>query len=454
MKVSKTTKVDQRIPWSEKASYATASGGGNIITQILGTFLVSYLTDSVGIAAASIATMMLVARFIDAVSDLLMGTIIDKTKTKWGKARPWLLISAPIIGIALVIAFSIPSSMSDGGKLVYAYLSYIFLNCICFTAFMVSHTALLSRITLNGHERQKMASLNQIFNQIGGLAVTTFMVGLVAKFGWQMTAVIYGIAAAVLILIGFFGTKEHLAEADVEHHIEERVPFKVALSAMLKNKYFYMLTAIFILILAQAAGPGSMTYYYCKDVLGDLGFLSFISACGIVPTMIINLFVPTLAKKFGRRNCFMGSALLNTLGFFLCGIGSGNLVIVAIGTLTKGFAAGVLFGCGFAMAPDVVDYGEWKTGVRSEGLINSCVSFGQKVGLGVGPAIATAIIGAGGYIGTAEVQTASAVSSINFAFSYFGMILSLLMVLIAFFMNIDKHSAEMTEALKKKHGVK
>lgn len=172
------------VPVREKISYGLASGGGNIITQILGMFLTSYLTDSVGIAAAAVGTMMLVARFFDGASDIIMGGIIDKTKTRWGKARPWLLISAPFTLVSLILTFSVPASMSDAAKLVYAYLTYIFLNCICFTAYMVSHTALLSRMTLNGQERQKMASINQILNQAGGLAVTTFMVVLVAKFGW------------------------------------------------------------------------------------------------------------------------------------------------------------------------------------------------------------------------------------------------------------------------------
>lgn len=440
------------VPVREKISYGLASGGGNIITQILGMFLTSYLTDSVGIAAAAVGTMMLVARFFDGASDIIMGGIIDKTKTRWGKARPWLLISAPFTLVSLILTFSVPASMSDAAKLVYAYLTYIFLNCICFTAYMVSHTALLSRMTLNGQERQKMASINQILNQVGGLAVTTFMVVLVAKFGWQMTAVIYGVIATVLIWIGFWGTRERLLDAAPEEGKKAgTVPLKEALPAMMRNKYFFLLTALFILILAQAAGPGSMTYYYCNVCLNNLGLLSFISACGIVPVVIINFFVPALTKRFGRRNCLLAGAFGNTLGFFLIGIGGNVLPVIIAGFIIKGLASGVLFACAFALAADVVDYGEWKTGIRSEGLINSCVSFGQKVGLGLGPAIASWIIAAGGYDGLAAVQTETAKHAIIFAFGYFGAILSALMLLAAFFMNIDKEAPTMREELEKKH---
>ncbi|MCD8146011.1 MAG: MFS transporter [Clostridiales bacterium] len=441
----------QAVPLSEKVSYAIASGGGNIVTQVLGTFLTGYLTDSVGLAAAAVGTMMLVARVVDAVSDITMGAIVDKTNTRWGKARPWLLVSAPLICVALILTFSVPTGWEASAKLVYAYISYIFLNCICYTAFMVPHTAMLSRVSVDGNERQTMASMNQIVNQIGGLAVTTFMAALVALVGWQMTAVIYGVVTAICILIGFFGTREHVdVSTESDKPKAETVPVKVALPAMLKNKYFYLETALFILILAQTAGAGSMTYYYCNVVLGNLGILAFISACGIVPTMIINLFIPSLAKRYGRRKCLLAASVCSIIGFLMVSVTT-SLAVVCIGFVIKAFAGGVFFGCGFAMASDVVDYGEWKTGIRSEGLINSCVSFGQKVGLGLGPAIATWILAAGGYDGLAETQSASAIFSIKFAFGWLGVIIAVLLLIVVFFMDIDKYKDQVDEAMRQKH---
>ena len=129
--------MNNKVSIKEKLCYGIGSGGGNIITQILGTFLASYYTDTVGIAAAAIGTMMLLTRLLDGVSDVVMGGIVDRTNTKWGKARPWLLISAPLICGGLVLTFNVPASMSSGAKLVYAYLTYIFLNCITYTAYMI-----------------------------------------------------------------------------------------------------------------------------------------------------------------------------------------------------------------------------------------------------------------------------------------------------------------------------
>lgn len=440
-----------KVSVKEKAGYGIASMGGNIITQVIGTFYTSYLTGSVAISVAAVGTMMLVCRILDAVSDIVMGSIVDRTQTRWGKARPWLLYSAPLVFIALALAFSANAGWAPGMKLLYAYITYIFLNCITFTMYMVSHTSMLARITLDGNQRQQMSSINQILNQVGTLAVTTFMVGLVAKCGWKITAVIYGAAAAICILIGFFTTKEHVGE-DVSGTVEtEKIPLKKSLPALFHNKYFFLLAAIFILILMNAAGPGSATVYYCHYVLGDMEIVSFISACGVVPMMIMNIFTPALAKKFGRRRLLIFGGLGTAFGAFLCGLGGYSIALVYIGSLVKGFCNGFLFACGFAMAADVVDYGEYKTGVRSEGLINSCVSFGQKVGLGLGPAIVTWVLAARGFDDTLKVQSASALSGINFGFSWFSMICCLAIAVIAFFMDIDKYQDDIHKALSEKH---
>ena len=442
------------VPVQEKAAYAIASGGGNIITMVFGTFFSGYLTDSVGIAAAAVGTMMLIARVFDAISDVCMGTLLDKTRTRWGKARPWLLISAPLIAIGTILAFAVPAALGDGAKLVYIYVTYIFLNCICYTMFMVSHTALLARISLNGQERQKMTALNQIVNQVASLAVTTFMVAIVGVVGWTGAAAIYGIGAAACILIGFFFVKEHIGAAAQEGgdgRKEEAVPISVSLPAMLKNKYFYLLTILFICILAHTAASGSMSYYYCSAVLNNLGMVSFISACSVVPSMIINIFVPSLTQRFGRRNTLFVSSVVLCLSYVTIGLAGTNIALVCAALIVRGIAGGPVFSCSFALASDVVDYGEWKTGVRSEGLINSCVSFGQKVGLGIGPALATWIMAFGGYDGTAAVQSQSAVNSICFAFGYLGAIFAGIMAVVAFCMNLDKYKPEIEKTLAAKH---
>ena len=444
--------MNKKISIAEKACYGIGSGGGNIITQVVGTFLTAYYTDTVGIAAAAIGTMMLLTRFLDGISDILMGGIIDKTNTKWGKARPWLLISAPLICVALILTFNVPGSLGSGAKLVYAYLTYIFLNCITYTAYMISHTALLSRMTLDVHARQTMTSINQIVNNIVQLIVTGFTLQFVEKWGWTAVSVAYGIITTVMILICFFGTREHLdMNTETEEVHVETVPLKQAVPALLKNKYFYLVAALFILALSIASGNGSMTVYYCQNILEDTNMMTPLSMALTIPVIVGNFFVPSIVRKFGHQKTLIVSSLLMLGGFLIVALAPYNATAAVAGTVVRGFGNGAIFACGFALSAQVVDYGEWKFNVRSEGLVNSCVSFGQKVGLGLGAAIASWIIAAGGYVGTAAEQSASAKSAIVFAYTWYGVILAALLLVVSILLNIDKYENSIKTDLEKRH---
>ncbi|MGN1191603.1 MAG: MFS transporter [Dorea sp.] len=444
--------MNTKVSVKEKLCYGIGSGGGNIITQILGTFLTAYYTDSVGIAAAAIGTMMLLTRLLDGVSDILMGGIIDKTKTKWGKARPWILISAPLICIGLILTFNVPASLSDGAKLVYAYITYIFLNCITFTAYMISHTALLSRMTLDVNDRQTMTSINQIINNIVQLIVTGFTIKFVTMWGWRSVSIGYGLITALMLLICFWGVREHLdMNAETEEVKIETVPLKEAVPAILKNKYFYLVAALFILALSIASGNGSMTVYYCGNILENMDMMTPLSMALTLPVIVGNFFVPAIVKKLGHQKTLILSSILMLAGFLIVAINPYNATFAIVGTVVRGFGNGAIFACGFALSAQVVDYGEWKFHVRSEGLLNSCVSFGQKVGLGLGAAIASWIIAAGGYVGTAEVQTAAAKSSIVFAYVWFGVILAALLLVVSILLNIDKYEDQIKKELEERH---
>lgn len=446
--------MNTKVSVKEKMCYGIGSGGGNIVTQLLGTFLIAYYTDSVGIAAAAIGTMMLLTRLLDGVSDVIMGGIIDKTRTRWGKARPWILISAPLICAGLILTFHVPENLGDQAKLVYAYLTYIFLNCITFTAYMISHTSLLSRITLDVNERQIMTSVNQIINNVIQLIVTGFTVFFVASSNWRVVSVVYGIITAAMLIICFLGTKEHLdMNQETMEVTVESVPLKRAIPALLKNKYFYLLSALFILALSIASGNGSVTYYYCNIILENPGMMTPLSMALTLPVIIGNLFVPAIVKKFGHQKTLIFSSALMLVGFVIVSVGKDNGTLAVVATTIRGFGNGAIFACGFALSAQVVDYGEWKYHVRSEGLVNSCVSFGQKVGLGLGAAIASWIVAAGGYVGTAAVQTESAKAAILFAYGWFGVILAGLLLVVSVFLNIDRYDAQIKESLEARHKI-
>lgn len=448
--MSNVKTMEHRLSTGEKLSYGMGDCAANVYVAMASTFLTAYYTDTVGLAAVAVGTMMLLARIFDGVTDLIMGAIVDKTKSKYGKARPWILWSAPFMLIGLILMFSVPSSFSDGSKLVYAYISYIFMNCIVYTANNLPYNALLSRMTLNVQDRATTASMRFVMTQITTLIVNAVTASLVTTVGWFWLSVIYGIVEVIMLMICFFGCKEHLDEDPSGVVNVENVPLSTALPALLKNKYFYLQAFLFLFLYVNTVCVGATTYYFCNIVLGNIGVITLTSMSQTIPAIIANFINPSLVKRYGKRKVMIVGSILMIIGSIVVGAAGSNISLVVVGIAIKGFGMGPIMSGVFAMTADVVDYGEWKTGVRSEGLVNSCTSFGMKVGIGLGSAVCTWILAIGGYDGTAAVQSASAVSAIRFSFGYFGAILSAVCLVIILIMNIDKYIGQIQKDLQAK----
>ncbi len=442
----------KRLSFGEKLAYGMGDCGANVVVAMCGTFLTAYYTDTVGIAAAAVGTMMLLTRIFDGITDILMGTIVDKTKTKWGKARPWLLWTAPFMGLSVILLFNMPLSLSYSGKLVWAYLTYIFQSCIVYTANNLPYNALLSRMTLNVHDRAATATLRFVMTQLTALIINAVTANLLTSVGWFKLSVAYGIIACLLCIICFIGCKEHIDENQATGNVEiENVPLKESFPALMKNKYFFIQSLLFLFLYVGIVSTGSLTYYFCNSVLGNLGVMTLTSMATTIPAIIVNLVLPNFIYKYGKWKLMVTGSVLMVVGSLIVGFGGANIPIVIAGLVIKGIGMGPIMSGIFAMTADVVDYGEWKTGIRSEGLVNSCTSFGMKVGIGVGSALGTWIIALGGYDGLAAEQTQTAINSIRFGFGYNGAIISLICLVLCFAMNIDKYIVQIQADLEKKH---
>lgn len=448
--MSKAKTQEHRLSFGEKLSYGFGDCAANVYVAMASTFLTAYYTDTVGLAALAVGTMMLIARIFDGVTDLVMGAIVDKTKSKYGKARPWVLWTAPFMLIGLILMFSVPSSLSGSSQLVYAYVTYIFMNCIVYTANNLPYNALLSRMTLNVQDRASTASMRFVMTQFTTLIINAVTANLISTLGWFWLSVIYGILEVIMLLICFLGCKEHLDEDESGVVQVENVPMKIALPALLKNKYFFLQALLFLFLYVNTVCVGSTTYYFCNIVLGNVGVITLTSMAQTIPAIVANFINPSLVNKYGKRRVMIIGSILMIIGRFLVGAAGANIPLVIVGIAIQGFGLGPIMSGVFAMTADVVDYGEWKTGVRSEGLVNSCTSFGMKVGIGLGSAVCTWILAFGGYDGTAATQTASAVASIRFGFGYFGSILSAICLVIILLMNIDKHIKQIQSDLEAK----
>lgn len=293
-----------------------------------------------GLAAATIGTLMLLSRLLDGISDLVMGSIIDRTHTRWGKARPWILFSAIPMGLGLVLMFSIPQTLPYMGKLIFACVTYVLMAAVIYTACNLSYNTLLALEAPNPKDRVTMSSLRFFLTMATVLFINYNCGKFVDKFGWTGMSLIFGGIAILLLLITFFGTKE-------------------------------------------------------------------------------------------RANIAQNTA-------------AAGLILLGIGGIPH--TAGL-----FAMVADVIDYGEWKTGVRLDGLTNSATSFGMKVGAGLGSAITGWGLAWAAYDGKLAVQTAETIFGIKMVYTIVPAVLIVIGLIVLYFCNLDKIYPQIEEGLAKKH---
>lgn len=426
--------------WKEIISFAVGDAGCNLVWTTIGSYLTLYYTDSVGLAAATIGTLMLLSRLLDGISDLVMGSIIDRTHTKWGKARPWILYSAIPMGLGLVLMFSIPQTMGYTGKLVFACVTYILMAAVIYTACNLSYNTLLALEAPEPKDRVTMSSIRFFLTMATVLFINYNCTKFVDKFGWTGMSLIFGGIAIVLLLITFFGTKERVnVEQNTEKAAEEnKMSVKESFGYLAKNKYFWLLTVIFVLNYTILGVNNGLRIYFARNVLGNVKLMGTLTLCFILPKMIGNLVFPYINKFLGKWKSMMGGYVLELLGVLIMafaptcfGTAAAGLVLLGIGGIPHN--AGL-----FAMVADVIDYGEWKTGVRLDGLTNSATSFGMKVGAGLGSAITGWGLAWAAYDGALESQTLQTIAGIKTVYTMVPAVLIIVGLVVLFFCNLDK----------------
>ena len=436
----------KKVPLLNKIAYGVGTGGGCVFNQIAAAFLLQYYTDTALISAGAIATMFLICRVFDGVSDLIMGGIVDKTNTKWGKARPWLILSGPLTLLGIVLLMNVPMGMSEGGKLVYAYATYIFMNVIVYTIYGISNTALLPLMSRDHDETTMLATFSAIGNNLIGLLAGMSITPLVLNLGWGKASWILGAIACALILFSGLINKE-IDEKAEGGKPRETIPMKEQLPAVLKNKYFYLLLLIGVFSLLMNANAIGAQIYYCNIVLHNPMFMSVLMTAGQLPGLIILFAMPYISKRWSKQMFLLIGAVLLIAGFVVTGLAGENTTMIVVGTVIRSLGAGPLLSAVFALVPDVVEYGHWKFGIRSEGLISSAQSIGSKVGIGLGSALTGWILAGVGYSGAPDAPVTDAiVNAVRFDYTWLGAIIGVVILVIVLLLNVEKYAPEYSKA--------
>lgn len=432
------TSPETKIGFIEKLGYGFGDLASNLVFAAVSTFLVFYYTEVAGASAAAVGMIILLSRLLDGLTDIGMGAIVDKTNSKHGKARPWLLWLAIPFTISAIMLFSVPD-LGPVGMLVYIAITYNIVHLI-YTGINIPYGVLNARMTQDSYQR---ATLN-IFRMFSALIATSIIIFLTiplveafggGKTGWTITFTIFSILAGILFIITFLTTKERVTAVNVE---QSKIPIKNGVKALFKNKY-WALMVLFLLVSYTGMGlGGGLGVYYAQYILENTALVGPLGLAGLFPAMIGLLFVAPIIKKFGKRNAIIIGLLFGLIGTVVILVDPTNFTLVLVGSIIRGIGGVPMVASFFAMLADTIEYGEWKTGIRTEGLVYSAGSFGTKVGMGLGAAVMGWCMSLSGYVGGVAEQTDSAISMIIFLFVWVPAIMGILQLIILKFYKLDK----------------
>ncbi|HAU5071697.1 TPA: MFS transporter [Clostridioides difficile] len=451
--VKATTIKYEKISFFERVSYGCGDLGCNIIYSAMSAFLLFYYTNYADVSAAAVGSIMLISRILDGFSDLTMGIIVDRTKSKYGKARPWILRMAIPFAISAILLFSVSSSLGVTSKLIYIFITYNLVSTVIYTAINVPYATLNSLITQDQYERGVLSIFRMILATCGTLIINGLTLPLVEHFGnnlsaWTKTFFIFGIASIIVFFITFTGTKERVKA--VKQNKNEVIPFKIGIKSLFRNKYWIQITLCLVCIFIVFAINGGSSVYYAKFILGDEKLFAPINMVSNVSQIIAMFMVAPFIKKFGKRNVLIVGSIILISSNVMFIIAGQNYIGVISASAIKGIGSAGIAATMFAIVSDTIEYGEWKTGYRTEGLINSASSFGFKVGNGLGSAILGGVLSIGGYVGTSATQSNSAIVSIKACFIYLPIFITILQIIIMFFYKLDKEYSTILNELNTK----
>ncbi len=440
-----------KMPASEKITYGFGNLAANLMFTTAGSFITFYYTDVVGLSVVVASNILLWARVFDGASDLVMGTIVDRSVSSKGKARPWIMRMAVPYALALILLFSSPDFLGETGKAVYAFVTYVLAMAGIYTATMVPYNSMMSTSTSDPVERGVMSTMRTLFGYGGATLVNAIVWPLITILGgdkkaWTIMAALFGFAATVLLIALYKNSQERVIEAagsdkksggKKEDFVEEKLPLSRQVSNLVKNKYWLILIGYLFATFIDS-GLGGINIYYATWILGDGNKMGVIGTALTIPIMIGALAVPVLMKKTSKRNLCIAGSVIYIAGTIIIALAPENFYIVVLGVVIKGFGKAPGAVAGYAMLGDVVDYGEWKTKVRNEGLVFSAATFGEKVGSGIGGLIMGVILSIGGYVSSAAAQSAGALTAIKVVFIYAPIVFAVLSLLLMLIYDLDK----------------
>ena len=444
------------LKWYNKMGYGSGDIAGNVVYAFLTSFVMVYLTDTIGLASGIVGTLIALSKLFDGFTDIFFGSMIDKTHSRLGKARPWMLYGYIGCAVTLVACFAIPTSLGKTAQYAWFFIAYTLLNGVFYTANNIAYSALTSLVTKNSKERVQMGSCRFIFAFSPSHLIQAITVGFVEKCGgdaaaWRLVAIIYAAIGLIVNTISALSVKE-LPEEELNEGEQageaEKYGLVQAFKLLVKNKFYLMICGTYILQQLYSAMIGAGIYYMTWVLKNKNLFGQFAWAVNI-PLIIALIFTPTLVGKWN------GMYKLNVRGYMLATVGRalvvvagymGSVPLMILFTAVAALGQGPWQGDMNAVIASCSEYTYLTQGKHVDGTMYSCTSLGIKIGGGIGTAVVGWLLEFSGYVGTNATQPQSALSMMQFIYLWLPLVFDLLITIVLSQMNVEETNASIRKA--------
>lgn len=442
--------------WRQRLGYGSSDFACNLIWQMISLYLLYFYTDVMRLNAAQVSVMFLVIRVLDGFTDLLVGYLIDRTHTRWGKSRPWILGGAVPFAISAYLAFSVPD-LGQTEMLVYAYVTY-FLLSLCYGLVNIPMASILPALSNDPKERTNLAVSRMLFSTLGATVVSSMGLVLVDALGkgdeasgFRWTMLIFGIIGCLIFIFCFFNTRENIREQ------QERVSIKSSIKALTKNKPWLLFALNILWMFGGSIIQGSAVIFYFAINLNNRGLVTLAATLTAFVPIISDLTVPILIKFISKRNLMIIGSVINGIGIVIIFLSGTHIPLVMTGVIIASLGQGLKMSMHFAIQPDPVDYSEWKSGINISGTLSAANGFVGKAGMAIAGSLGAALLAMGGYDSTLTLQPDSALRAIATMYIWVPLVSNFLTIITFMFYDLDKQHPQIMAELEatkiKKEGI-
>lgn len=434
--------LKKSLLWKQRLGFGICDFACNIAYLLVNTYLLFYYTDVAYINAASVGFMFVVTKLIDAGTDYMVGSLVDRTHTKFGQYRPWMIAGAPVLAIGMVLLFCVPTGFSPTAKLVYAYATYILFS-FGYTLVNIPMNALLPALTPEPLERTKITTTRMLMASLGSLVSASFVIPAVTYFshngqnmasGYRTTNMILAVVVIVIVCLSTFTVKEINPAPIVKRKDSLVTDFKYIIS----NKPFMIIfVEIFLLCVAWLGTFGAMQYYFTY-IVGDVSKMTFATTLITIGQFISQILASVVNRFLSKRDIMQISTVFMVIGFIGLLLVNGNLILIYTFVFLVGLGLGARLVIVFSMIADTTDYGEYLYGKSMSGTQNAFAGFMNKFSSATVSALTSALLVWGNYTASASTQSASAITAIQLAFCGVPLLLCVLSLVLMAFYKLDK----------------